>query len=82
MEQRISMQEVNQHLSRYIKAVEEGREVTITRGGRAVAKLVPAFEERLLSDEQEKALQRTRERMSQGFHLGGTAPKRDELYER
>ena len=33
MEQRISLREANQHLSRYIEAVQKGQEIVITRRG-------------------------------------------------
>lgn len=58
MKQQISLREANQHLSRYIDAVEQGDEIIITRRGKPVAKLVSFVEEKILSAEQEKAWQR------------------------
>lgn len=55
MKQQISLREANQHLSRYIDAVEQGDEIIITRRGKPVAKLVSFVEEKILSAEQEKA---------------------------
>lgn len=79
-EQRVSLREVNQHLTRYVKAVEAGERIVITRRGKPVALLSPlASEERHLSADQEAALERI---LSRNLHLGGVAPRRDELHER
>ncbi|MBF0155256.1 MAG: type II toxin-antitoxin system prevent-host-death family antitoxin [Magnetococcales bacterium] len=82
MEQRISLREANQHFSRYIKAVEAGEEIIITRRGAPIARLMPLPGERVLSEEQQLARERTRVRMQQGYALGGKPVSRDELHER
>ncbi len=82
MQHQISLREANQHLSRYIKTVERGEELVITRRGVPVARLVPVTADRQLSPEQEAALERTRQRMRRGYDLGGRMPSRDELHER
>ena len=82
MQHQISLREANQHLSRYIKSVERGEELVITRRGKPVARLVPVVAERRLSADQLAALERTRQRMSHGYDLGGRMPSRDELHER
>jgi prevent-host-death family protein len=41
MEQRVSLREVNQHLSRYVKAAEAWESIVITRRGKHVAVLSP-----------------------------------------
>lgn len=82
MRTRISLREANQHLSRYVRSVERGEEVVITRRGEPVARLVPVTAERKLTREQIAALERTRERMRRGYDLGGRMPSRDELHER
>lgn len=80
MEQRVSLREVKQHLTRYLKAAEAGERIVITRRGKPVALLSPfAAQERSLRAAQEEALERL---LSQRHHLGGRAPSRDELYER
>jgi prevent-host-death family protein len=80
MDQRVSLREVNQHLTRYVKAAEEGGRIVITRRGKPVALLSPLPEqERSLSPAQEAALERL---LSQSHHLGGKAPSRDDLHER
>jgi prevent-host-death family protein len=78
----ISLRQANQHLSRYVKTVELGEELVITRRGKPVARLVPVAAQRQLSPEQLAALERTRERMRRGYDLGGRMPSRDELHER
>ncbi len=79
-EQIVSLREVNQHLTRYVKAVESGERIVITRRGKPVALLSPMpAEERRLSTEQEAALERL---LTMNHHLGGIAPSRDELHER
>ena len=82
MKHQISLRQANQHLSRYIRSVEDGNELVITRRGKPVARLVPVSEDRRLSDEQRAALDRSRERMRRGADLGGRMPSRDELHER
>lgn len=79
MQQRVSLREVNQHLARYVKAVEAGEQIVITRRGKPIALLSPVPEERTLSAAQKAALERL---LSQSHHLGGQAPSRDELHER
>lgn len=80
MEQRVSLREVNQHLTRYVKAVEAGERIVITRRGQPVALLSPIPQQkRSLTPEQEAALERL---LSQSYDLGGRAPSRDELHER
>ncbi|MCG8460368.1 MAG: type II toxin-antitoxin system prevent-host-death family antitoxin [Holophagales bacterium] len=82
MERRISLREANQHLSRYVRDVEAGEALMITRRGKPVARLVPVETRKRLSPEQEAALERTSERQRRGWHLGGKMPSRDELHER
>lgn len=82
MKQKISLREANQHLSRYIEAVERGEEVIITRRGKPIAKLVQITEENNFTPAQQSAWDRMLSRMSQGYHLGGDIPQRDSLHER
>ena len=49
MEQHINLREANQHLSRYIEAVQQGHEIIITRRGQPVARLVGVTSKRTLS---------------------------------
>ena len=82
MQHQISLREANQHLSRYIKTVEQGEEFVITRRGKPVARLVPVAAREPLSPEKLAALDRTRQRMQRGYDLGGQMPSRDDLHER
>lgn len=84
MEQRVSLREANQHLSRYVQMAEGGSEVVITRRGKPVARLVPveSMIRKQLTQEQLEALERTRRRMRKGYDLGGVLPDRDELHAR
>lgn len=80
MEQRVSLREVNQHLTRYVKAAEAGERIVITRRGKPVALLSPLPQQaRTLTPAQEAALKRL---LSASHHLGGRAPSRDEMHER
>ncbi|HVT15601.1 MAG TPA: type II toxin-antitoxin system prevent-host-death family antitoxin [Thermoanaerobaculia bacterium] len=80
LEQQVSQREVNQHLTRYVKAAEAGERIVITRRGRPVAVLSPLpSRETPLDAAQETALERI---LGQSHHLGGRAPSRDELHER
>jgi prevent-host-death family protein len=82
MERRVTLRQANQQLSRYVREVEDGAEVVITRRGRPVARLMPVAGERRLTAEQAAALERTLARMERGWALGGRAPSRDSLHER
>jgi prevent-host-death family protein len=80
MEQRVSLRDINQHLTRYVKAVEAGGRIVITRRGKPVALLSPLEDqEKALNAAQEAALERL---LGQQHRLGGEAFSRDELHER
>lgn len=82
MKQQISLREANQHLSRYIEAVERGEEVVITRRGKPIAKLVRVASTSKLTREQKAARERMLARMVKGYRLGGRVPARETLHER
>lgn len=82
MEKQITLREANHHLSRYIKAVQSGVEVLITKRGIPVARLVPVAREQALSEEQRLARERTRARMEEGISLGGEDFDRDASHAR
>ena len=81
MSKTITLREANQAFSRCIREVEAGEEITITRRGQPVARIVPLRAERVLTPEQEAARARAYERMKKGWHLGGERFNRDELYD-
>ncbi len=82
MKELISIREANQHLSRYVDAVQDGGEILITRRGAPVARLIGIEKSRGLTEAQEQARTRTLNRMRKGLSLGGQAPRRDVLHER
>jgi len=77
--QQVSLREANQHLSRFVAAVEKGAEVVITRRGVPVARLTGIAARRRPSREQRLAL----ERLKTGARpLGIGRVRREELYDR
>jgi prevent-host-death family protein len=83
MQEIVTIREANQHLSRYLEQVERGAEIIITRRGKPVARLLPiASGGARLSEAQQAARERLRERMSHGYPLGGTRVDRETLRER
>ncbi len=82
MEKRVSLRDANQHLSRYVAAVERGDGFVITRRGRPVARLVPVEKDERMTAQQQAALERTLARMRTGYRLGGRRVGREELHER
>jgi len=81
MSKTITLREANQAFARCIREVEAGEEITITRRGQPVARLVPVGGKRVLTPEQEAALDRTRARMEKGWPLNAGRFNRDELYD-
>jgi prevent-host-death family protein len=78
----ISIREANQQLSRYLERVEQGAEIIITRRGKPIARLLPIESGPHLSEAQQAARERLRERMSSGYALGGIRVDRETLHER
>jgi prevent-host-death family protein len=83
MSKTLTLREANQAFSRCIRQVEAGEEITITRRGEPVARIVPVRRNRVLTPEQAAARARARARMEEGWHLGIEHPlDRDALHER
>lgn len=82
MKQLVNIREVNQHLSRYIDAVQDGGEIIITRRGQPVARLTGIQKPAELTESQKLARKRTLDRMRKGYSLGGQVPERNTLHER
>jgi prevent-host-death family protein len=82
MTQYASLREVNQNLSHYVKLVEKGEEVIITRRGQPVARLAAVETANKLSEEQRLARERTQHRMQRGYSLGGGQFDRNASHER
>lgn len=82
MKELIRIREANQHLSRFVDAVQDGAEFIITRRGVPVARLIGVQKSSGLTDAQEQARKRTLARMRKGYPLGGQALRRAVLHER
>jgi prevent-host-death family protein len=81
MTQYASLREVNQNLSHYVRIVEKGEEVIITRRGYPVARLTAIEATKQFSEEQRIARERTRHRMERGYSLGGGRFDREASHE-
>ena len=81
MSKTMTLREANQAFSRCIREVEAGEEITITRRGEPVARLVPVRRERVLTPEQEAAVTRLKNAMEAGWPIGAGRFNRDELYD-
>ena len=82
MKQQVSLRDANQHLSRYVEAVERGEEIIITRRGKPVAKIVRVVTGQRLTAAQKAIRSRMLARMRKGYRLGGRVPSREQLHER
>jgi prevent-host-death family protein len=77
----LSLREANQTFARCIREVEAGEEIVITRNGTPVARLSPISKRRVLTAQQQAALDRTLKRMDEGWEIGATGFDRDALHE-
>lgn len=82
MSKTVTLRDANQNFAKYVREVESGKEIIVTRRGQPVIKLVPASAKRVLTPEQEAALERTRKRLKKGWPLGIGKFDRDSLYDR
>jgi len=78
----VTLRDANQNFAKYVREVQAGEEIIITRRGEPVAKLSPVSGKRVLTPEQEAALARTRKRLEKGWPLGIGKVDRDSLYDR
>jgi prevent-host-death family protein len=79
----VPLREVNQNFAQYIKDVEKGDEIIITRRGIPVARITAISSQKKLSAEQLQARTRILKMMHQGLSLKGEAIfKRDDLHDR
>lgn len=74
----ITLRDANQSLSRCIREVEAGEEFVITRKGKPVARLIPTAGKRMLTPEQEAAIERL---ASTNWPLGTERFSREEVYQ-
>lgn len=82
MTESVTLRDANQRFARLIRQVESGADFVITRNGAPVARLTPMGGRRILTAEQEAALERTLERAKIGWALGVNKLDRDSLHER
>ncbi len=82
MTKTLTLREANQTFARCIREVEAGADIVITRNGTPVARLSPVNKRRVLTPGQQAALERTRQRMQEGWDLGAGPLDRDALHER
>jgi prevent-host-death family protein len=77
----ISVEEATETFEQCVREVEAGEEITITRRGQPVARLVPVQRKSVLTPGQEKARARARAIMEKGWPIGAGPLNRDELYD-
>jgi len=82
MSKTVTLRDANQNFAKYVRQVEAGEEIVITRRGEPVAKLSPVSGKRVLTPAQQAALERTRKRLEKGWPLGIGKIDRDSLYDR
>lgn len=76
----VGAREANQQFSRLLREAEEGQEITITRNGRAVARLIPARGPRD-AKARKRALDQMMKLMDKGLDFGGRRYTRDEMHD-
>jgi len=82
MSKTVTLRDANQNFAKYVRQVEGGEEIIITRRGAPVAKLSPVSGKRVLTPEQQAARRRALVRMKKGWDLGDWKIPRDEIHER
>ena len=65
MSKTVTLRDANQNFAKYVREVQAGEEIVITRRGEPVAKLLPVSRKRVLTPEGSIAAR---------DHVGGTAP--------
>jgi prevent-host-death family protein len=78
----MTLRDANQSFARCIREVEAGEEIVITRNGTPVARLSPISAHRVLTAEQQAALERLNAAMERGWPIGAERIDRDALHER
>ena len=78
----VPLREVNQNFAQYIKDVESGDEIIVTRRGIPVARITGISKQKQLSEEQLQARSRILNMMRKGLSLKGYRHKRDDLHDR
>lgn len=82
MSLQVAISELDHHLAEYLKKVEKGGEIIITRRGKPIVKIISATQENSFTHGQEAAWHRTMNRLKKGCDLKVQKFNRDELYDR
>ncbi|MGE0119241.1 MAG: type II toxin-antitoxin system Phd/YefM family antitoxin [Dongiaceae bacterium] len=82
MPKTVTLRDANQNFSEYVRQVEAGEVIVVTRRGKPVVKLSPVSGRRVLTPEQQAARRRALVRMKKGWPLGIGKLDRDSLYDR
>jgi len=82
MSKTVTLRDANQNFAKYVRQVEAGEEIVITRRGTAVVRMLPAAGKRVLTPQQQAARRRAFARMKKGWPLGIGKLDRDSLYDR
>jgi prevent-host-death family protein len=78
----LTLRDANQTFARCVREVEAGEEIVITRNGTPVARLSPVSNRRVLTADQQAALDRLNAAMEKGWPIGAGPLDRDALHER
>jgi prevent-host-death family protein len=78
----VGAREANQRFSELLREVESGKEVTITRNGKPVARIMPAARAAKSDKARLKAVEDFLTSLKKGADLGGRKYTRDEMHER
>jgi prevent-host-death family protein len=82
MTKTLTLREANQTFAQRIREVEAGEEFVITRNGTPVARLTPVDGRRVLTSQQQAALEHMKAAMEGGWDIGAGPLDRDALHER
>jgi prevent-host-death family protein len=77
----VGAREANQRFSELLREVESGKEITVTRNGKPVARIMPAARKTPTGKAREKAIDDMVAAMRKGLNLGGRKFTRDEMHE-
>ncbi len=77
----VTLRELNQHVSRYLKAVEDGEALVVTKRGKRIARIVPETDA-VEARRNDPAYQALCEVLDRPLPLGGRDWTREDLHER
>jgi prevent-host-death family protein len=77
----VGAREANQRFSELLREAENGKDITITRNGKPVARLLPVRAAKI-SKARERAIEEFLDLLKKGVDLGGRKYTREEMHER